>query len=247
MKASRKRPAEHLRRYLSRPTRDSSALRPTNGTRRGSATAFRTRWASPWSARIGSSAPAIPTFDKTSRRCSGSSNRGTRAQAGVPCRCSARQTSTSCARPGAGYTATTSRTTGCSSATTRAERGAGSHDRGRSSTSRRSPPTRITWWCRRRLSCARRSSNREKDWSARASLGGLVAWPADDRLYIITGGGEVFRSPDTGRSIDLRGRIDGQPAALLAQSTDDLYVALHDGTVKRSTDGGRTWEVRSAP
>jgi photosystem II stability/assembly factor-like uncharacterized protein len=59
--------------------------------------------------------------------------------------------------------------------------------------------------------------------------------------------GEVFRSPDAGRRVDLRGRIGGQPAALLAQGPDDLYVALHDGTIKRSTDGGATWTVRSTP
>jgi hypothetical protein len=44
-----------------------------------------------------------------------------------------------------------------------------------------------------------------------------------------------------------RGDIGGQPAALLATSTEELYVALHDGTIKRSNDGGRTWTIRSRP
>lgn len=85
------------------------------------------------------------------------------------------------------------------------------------------------------------------DWAVKSSVAGVLAWPAPDRLYTITGDGEVFRSPDSGRSLDRRGRIDGLPAALLAQNTDDLYVALHDGTIKRSTDGGMTWALRSAP
>ena len=86
-----------------------------------------------------------------------------------------------------------------------------------------------------------------QEWTAKASLAGLLAWPASDRLYLVTGAGEVFRSPDIGRSLDLRGKIGGQPAAFLAQGPDDLYVALHDGTIKRSTDGGATWSIRSTP
>jgi hypothetical protein len=91
------------------------------------------------------------------------------------------------------------------------------------------------------------STNGGEDWAIKASLGGLLAWPVPARLYAVTGTGEVFRSPDAGRSLDLRGRIGGQPAAFLAQGPDDLYVALHDGTIQRSTDGGTTWVVRSAP
>ena len=91
------------------------------------------------------------------------------------------------------------------------------------------------------------STDEGADWTTKASLAGLLAWPASDRLYTVTDTGEVFRSPDAGRSVDLRGRVGGQPAALLAQGPDDLYVALHDGTIKRSTDGGATWTVRSTP
>jgi hypothetical protein len=85
-----------------------------------------------------------------------------------------------------------------------------------------------------------------EQWSAIASLAGLLAWPASDRLYVVTQRGEVFVTPDRGRLLELRGRIGGEPAAFLAHD-DDLYVALHDGTIKRSVDGGRSWSVRSAP
>jgi hypothetical protein len=76
---------------------------------------------------------------------------------------------------------------------------------------------------------------------------GLLAWPARERLYLVAGGGQVFASADGGRSVEHRGEIGGEPAALLAQSADELYVALHDGTIKHSTDGGATWSVRSTP
>jgi hypothetical protein len=91
------------------------------------------------------------------------------------------------------------------------------------------------------------SANGGADWTTKRSVAGVLAWPVADRLYAVTESGEVFRSPDGGRSLDLRGRIRGQPAALLAQGPDDLYVALHDGTIERSTDGGATWAVRSTP
>lgn len=85
-----------------------------------------------------------------------------------------------------------------------------------------------------------------KHWSAVASIAGLLAWPASDRLYVVTRKGEVFVTSDRGRLLERRGRIGGEPAAFLAHD-DDLYVALHDGTIKRSADGGMTWSVRSAP
>lgn len=91
------------------------------------------------------------------------------------------------------------------------------------------------------------STNGGDDWTSKGAVAGLLAWPVSDRLYTVTETGEVFRSSDGGRKLDLRGRVGGQPAAFVAQGPDDLYVALHDGTIERSTDGGRTWEIRSAP
>jgi hypothetical protein len=76
---------------------------------------------------------------------------------------------------------------------------------------------------------------------------GLLGWPKPGPLYILDLSGEVFRSPEVGRSLHRVGAIGGEPAAFLAHTTSELYAALHDGTIKRSTDGGKTWEVRSTP
>jgi len=80
----------------------------------------------------------------------------------------------------------------------------------------------------------------------RADIGGLLSWPAGDRLYLIDGDGSVRLSTDRGRSWRSRGRIGGEPTAFVAHGRD-LYAALGDATVKRSSDGGRTWQVRARP
>ncbi len=84
-------------------------------------------------------------------------------------------------------------------------------------------------------------------WTRIGDRVGLLAWPERNRLFLVDGGGSVFVSSRIGRSFTRRGSIGGQPAALLAQGSDELYAALHDGTIKRSTDGGATWIVRSTP
>jgi hypothetical protein len=86
-----------------------------------------------------------------------------------------------------------------------------------------------------------------KSWRSVGQTVGLLAWPASDRLYVITLDGEVLRSADDGAHFEQRGQIGGEPAAFVAEGEEDLYVALHDGTVKRSTDGGASWNVRSLP
>ncbi len=83
-------------------------------------------------------------------------------------------------------------------------------------------------------------------WARVSEAVGLLAWPTREQLYLIAGGGQVFRSRDGGHSLEHLGEIGGQPGALLAQEADELYVALHDGTIKRSADGA-TWAVRSTP
>ena len=80
----------------------------------------------------------------------------------------------------------------------------------------------------------------------RDQLLGLLAWPAKNELYLVDGEGQVQLSGDGGRSWQVVGSIDGQPAAFIATSRD-LYAALSDGSVKRSTDGGRSWSVRATP
>jgi photosystem II stability/assembly factor-like uncharacterized protein len=76
---------------------------------------------------------------------------------------------------------------------------------------------------------------------------GLLAWPAEGKLYVVALDGEVFLSEDAGHNLRPVGDIGGEPAAFVAEREHELYVALHDGTVKVSTDGGRTWTVRSSP
>lgn len=84
-------------------------------------------------------------------------------------------------------------------------------------------------------------------WERIGDAVGLLAWPAPDRLYLLTERGELATSSDQGRSFRPRGSTTRSPAALLATSADQLFVALHDGTIERSADGGRTWSVRSSP
>jgi hypothetical protein len=86
----------------------------------------------------------------------------------------------------------------------------------------------------------------ESGWRRLGEPVGLLAWPATDRLYLVAAGGQVFESPDGGRTLRHRGEVSGEPAAFLAVASD-LYVALHDGTIVRSADRGATWTVRSTP
>ena len=80
----------------------------------------------------------------------------------------------------------------------------------------------------------------------RQELAGLLAWPAEDRLFLVDGSGQVKRSSDGGAQWQPVGSIDGQPAAFIAHG-DDLYAALANGSVKRSSDGGKLWTVRAKP
>ena len=83
-------------------------------------------------------------------------------------------------------------------------------------------------------------------WRPLASgLTGLLAWPATDRLVLVSPSGSVHLSGDGGRSWAEVGNIGGQPAAL-ASDGRDLYVALHTNEVKVSRDGGRGWQPRAA-
>lgn len=86
-----------------------------------------------------------------------------------------------------------------------------------------------------------------RDWRPlREDLAGLLAWPGEERLYLVDGDGRVQVSGDGGAGWQAVGTIGGQPVAFLAHG-GDLYVALADNTVKRSRDGGASWTVRTTP
>jgi len=92
-----------------------------------------------------------------------------------------------------------------------------------------------------------RSEDGGRTWKQlRADLG-FLAWPAATRLFLVREDGTVLVSSTEGRSWRVTGEIGGQPAALLARSSNELYVALHDGTIKRSADGGASFAIRSTP
>lgn len=92
-----------------------------------------------------------------------------------------------------------------------------------------------------------RSTDAAKSWRpANEGLAGLLAWVSSGRLYLIDGQGQVQVSGDGGESWQTVGRIEGEPAAFIADGAD-LYAALGDGSVKRSIDGGRSWALRAMP
>jgi hypothetical protein len=91
------------------------------------------------------------------------------------------------------------------------------------------------------------SKDAGRTWRLLADGAGLLAWPRPERLYLLSGGGQIFLSRDAGKQWRQVGILGGEPAAFLARSEHELFAALHDGTIKRSTDGGTSWTVRSRP
>lgn len=71
----------------------------------------------------------------------------------------------------------------------------------------------------------------------------LLAWEADDRLWGITGTGEVLRSSDGGTGWSTAGVAPGAPSAF-ATHGQDLYLAVPDEGIFGSGDGGITWDRR---
>ncbi|HSH21676.1 MAG TPA: sialidase family protein [Candidatus Caenarcaniphilales bacterium] len=86
-----------------------------------------------------------------------------------------------------------------------------------------------------------------RTWTQVGDQAGLLAWPADDRLYLVSEDGSVRLSADGGKTWRAVGGLGEAPTALTASGARELYAALYDGTIKRSTDGGATWELRSRP
>jgi hypothetical protein len=68
----------------------------------------------------------------------------------------------------------------------------------------------------------------------------LLEWSRADALWGADRNGQVHLSRDVGRSWHARGRIGGEPGALLADGRV-WYAALYDGRIVRSQDSGQTW------
>jgi len=98
-----------------------------------------------------------------------------------------------------------------------------------------------------------RSSDAGQTWSAipAAPLLLLVAWAGgtQDTAVGVTPEGQVLISTDAGLTWDERGRVEGTPQALSANTdgTDGLHVqVVTDTTVMTSPDGGRTFAALPA-
>ncbi len=91
------------------------------------------------------------------------------------------------------------------------------------------------------------STNTGRTWRPLGDATGLLAWPADDSLFLVESDGQVSRSDDAGRTFERTGRIGGQPEAFAANGERELYAAVHGGEVLMSADGGADWRTRSTP
>jgi hypothetical protein len=90
------------------------------------------------------------------------------------------------------------------------------------------------------------SRNRGRGWRPlRDDVGGLLAWPSREKLYVLDARGQIARSANGGRDFQPVGDVGGRPVAFTG-TLDGLYVALADGTVKSSVDG-KTWLLRARP
>jgi hypothetical protein len=68
----------------------------------------------------------------------------------------------------------------------------------------------------------------------------LLAWETAERLWGLTGTGNVLRSADGGTTWNATGKLAGQVSAFAAhQST--LYAAVHERGIFTSTDNGADW------
>jgi hypothetical protein len=76
---------------------------------------------------------------------------------------------------------------------------------------------------------------------------GLLAWPAEDALYLVDSDGTVSRSSGGGREFSRVGSVGAQPEAFAANGERELYAAVHGGEVLASSDGGANWRTRSTP
>jgi hypothetical protein len=94
-----------------------------------------------------------------------------------------------------------------------------------------------------------RSRDGGRRWQPIRGPAGLVLdWTRPDGLWAITDQGQLWQSTDAGANWRQRGKINGQPEALLAHE-EKLYVAVAQVGIVASTDQGRSWQVlyREAP
>jgi photosystem II stability/assembly factor-like uncharacterized protein len=69
----------------------------------------------------------------------------------------------------------------------------------------------------------------------------LLSWEAPDDLWLATVEGLVYRSADSGRTWDERGKLGGQPDAFVGAG-DALYAAAHN-EIFVSRDDGKQWRT----
>jgi hypothetical protein len=74
----------------------------------------------------------------------------------------------------------------------------------------------------------------------------LLDWERPDGLWAMTDDGRVWQSRDAGQNWVYRGKLNGQPEALLAHGAD-LYAAVAQLGIVTSPDRGRTWRVLYQP
>lgn len=85
------------------------------------------------------------------------------------------------------------------------------------------------------------STDGGRSWKPGAEAVGLLAWPPQGGLLLVSPIGVVSRSTDGGATWQEVGSVDGQPAAVTSPDGERLLVAVQDGRVHESSDGGRTW------
>lgn len=85
-----------------------------------------------------------------------------------------------------------------------------------------------------------------RSWGGLSEATGLLAWPRQERLYLLAPDGRLWHSPDQGKRWRALGEIGGKPAAFLV-SGRQMYAALHDGVIKKSRDGGASWNLLARP
>jgi hypothetical protein len=91
------------------------------------------------------------------------------------------------------------------------------------------------------------SANAGQSWESIPGEPGLLSWPDDGDLYLLSAAGRLSAAEEAGAGWDQRGEVGGEPAAFEAGDPQRLFAALHDGAIVESEDGGATWTQRTSP